>query len=290
MNGQVVYQAASICLSYPDDEVLGLGEVVRRALAESAPRAAASFAPLLDWWATTTPADVQRAYVDVFDLSKRHALYLSYWTDGDTRRRGMVLAEFKQRFREAGLELGETGELPDYLPLVLEFARHRPDAGAELLQSYRASLELIRLALGERGAPHAGVLAAVCATLPGRSPEDRQQAMAMAAMDSGVVPTGLFIESLNEMIDAQGKRLMALRSRVPNVVLLALYGVATVAGAFSGYAGGLGARSSLLPVYVMIMLVCAVILLIQDLDRPSTGFITTSQQPMIDAAAAIAAY
>ena len=117
-----------------------------------------------------------------------------------------------------------------------------------------------------------------------------QQAMAMAAKDSGIVPTGLFIQSLNELIDDQEKRLTAVRNRVPNIVLLALYGVAMVAGAFSGYAGGLGLRSSRLPAYVMIFLICAVILLIQDLDRPSTGFITTSQQPMIDTAAAIAAY
>jgi len=40
----------------------------------------------------------------------------------------------------------------------------------------------------------------------------------------------------------------------------------------------------------LIFVICAVILLIQDLDRPSTGFITTSQQRMIDTAAAIAAY
>jgi hypothetical protein len=74
-----------------------------------------------------------------------------------------------------------------------------------------------------------------------------QQAKAMAAKDSGIVPTGLFIQSLNELIDDQEKRLTALRNRVPNVVLLALYGVAAVAGAFSGYAGGLGKRSSRLP-------------------------------------------
>lgn len=117
-----------------------------------------------------------------------------------------------------------------------------------------------------------------------------QQAMAMAAKDTGVVPTGLFIQTLNEMIDDHAKRLAALRTRVPDIVLLALYGVAAVAGAFSGYASGLGARTSRLPVYVTILLVCAVILLIQDLDRPNTGFITTSQQPMIDTAAAIAGY
>jgi hypothetical protein len=40
----------------------------------------------------------------------------------------------------------------------------------------------------------------------------------------------------------------------------------------------------------MIFLICAVILLIQDLDRPSTGLIVTDQQPMIDTAAAISSY
>ena len=191
MNRAVVYQAASVCLSYPDEQVLGLADVVDRALRESAPGAVDSFAPLLEWWATVPHSEAQRTYVDLFDMSKRHALYLSYWTDGDTRRRGMVLAEFKQRYRDAGLELGETGELPDHLPLVLEFARHRPDAGADLLQEYRASLELIRIALAERDSPYARVVAAVCATLPGRSPEDRQQAMAMAAAGPPTESVGL---------------------------------------------------------------------------------------------------
>jgi hypothetical protein len=71
---------------------------------------------------------------------------------------------------------------------------------------------------------------------------------------------------------------------VPNIVLLALYGVAAIAASFAGYAGGLGIRPSRLPVYVLVVLVCAVIFLIQDLDRPSVGFISTSQQPMIDTA------
>jgi len=178
---EVVYQAASVCLSYPDDDVLALRGVIGRALREEAPRAATDFAPLLDWWEATPVEEIRTAYVDVFDMSKRHALYLSYWTDGDTRRRGQVLADFKQRYRDAGLSLAGTGELPDHLPLVLEFARHRPADGAALLQDYRASLELIRIALAERDSPYAGVVAAVCATLPGRSPADRQQAMAMAS-------------------------------------------------------------------------------------------------------------
>jgi hypothetical protein len=117
-----------------------------------------------------------------------------------------------------------------------------------------------------------------------------QQAMLVAAKDNGLVPTGLFIQTLNEMIDNQEKRLTAFRSRVPNIILIALYGIATIASAFTGYSSGQGAQRSRLPAYITGILVAAVILLIQDLDRPGTGFITVSQQPMIDAAAGIAAY
>lgn len=117
-----------------------------------------------------------------------------------------------------------------------------------------------------------------------------QQTKAMAAKDKGLIPTGLFIESLNSMIDDQGKRLAALRSRVPNIVLLALFSIAAVAGAFAGYASGLDAKRTRLPVYLMGLVVSAVIFLILDLDRPSAGFITNNQQPMIDTAATIAAF
>lgn len=191
MKREVVYQAASLCLSYPDDDVLAAAPVIAAALRESAPSAAASFSPLLTWWRETPTELVREAYVDTFDMSKRHALYLSYWTDGDTRRRGMVLADLKQRYRDAGLELSGTTELPDFVPLVLEFARLRPDEGAALMQEYRASLELIRIALAERGSPYADVVAAVCATLPGRSPADRQQAMALAAAGPPTESVGL---------------------------------------------------------------------------------------------------
>ncbi len=118
-----------------------------------------------------------------------------------------------------------------------------------------------------------------------------RNAMALAANDPAMVPTGLFIQSLNEMIDNQGKRLAALRSRVPNIVFLTLYGVAIVAFVLAGYANGLlEQRRVRLPVYLMGLLVSAVILLIQDLDRPTAGFISVSQQPMIDVATSIAAY
>ena len=92
------------------------------------------------------------------------------------------------------------------------------------------------------------------------------------------------------MIDDQGKRLSALRNRIPNSVLFTLFTIAVAAGAFAGYASGLDTQRTRVPVYAMGLLVSAVIYLIIDLDRPSAGFITNNQQPMIDLAASIASF
>jgi hypothetical protein len=117
-----------------------------------------------------------------------------------------------------------------------------------------------------------------------------QHVKAVAATNNAMVPTGLFIQTLNDMIDAQEKYVIATHNRVPNIVLISLYCIAIVAGAFTGYAGGLESRRSRLPVHVMGVLVASVILLIQDLDRPSSGFIRVSQQALIDATASMAAF
>jgi hypothetical protein len=117
-----------------------------------------------------------------------------------------------------------------------------------------------------------------------------QHAKAVAARDNAMVPTGLFIQTLNEMIDSQGRRLAALRNRIPNSVLLSLFAIAAVASAFAGYASGLETRRTRLPVYLLGLVVCAVLVLILDLDRPTAGFIKVSEQPMLDTAASLAAF
>ena len=116
------------------------------------------------------------------------------------------------------------------------------------------------------------------------------QVRSLIVKDSGMVPTGLFIQALNEMIDDQAKRLAALRNRVPKVVVLGLFGLAAVVGGFAGYASGRDRKRTRLPIYIMGFLVTTVILLILDLDRPSSGFITNNQQSMVDTAASIAAF
>ena len=117
-----------------------------------------------------------------------------------------------------------------------------------------------------------------------------QQARAVATKNDAMVPTGLFIQALNEMIDSQGKRVAAARSRVPNIVLLALYAIAAVAIGYASYGRTLEGRDWRTAVYVTGIITACVILLIQDLDRPSDGFINVSQQPMVDLAASLASY
>lgn len=186
---RVVHQVASWCLCYPDPALVARVPMLRAALAEVGVTSLDSF---LDHVARTPVEQLEREYVDVFDLSRRHALYLSYWTDGDTRRRGEVLAGFKQRYRSSGFLVDTRGELPDYLPLVLEYAAVAdPEDGSALLQEYRPSLELLRIGLVEDHSTYADLVAAVCATLPGVSPPDRAAVMAMAAAGPPTETVGL---------------------------------------------------------------------------------------------------
>ncbi|AWB93124.1 nitrate reductase molybdenum cofactor assembly chaperone [Aeromicrobium chenweiae] len=182
---RTVHQVSSWFLSYPDADLVKRLPLLMSAVEELPPSAGdatrAGLVELGEHLSGTPLPDLQRGYVELFDLSRHRAMHLSYWTDGDTRRRGEVLGRFKSAYRASGFLVQTGGELPDHLPMVLEFAAIAdPVAGAALLQEYRASIELIRLELLERGSPYAGALTAVCATLPGESPADRAAARALA--------------------------------------------------------------------------------------------------------------
>jgi len=105
-----------------------------------------------------------------------------------------------------------------------------------------------------------------------------------AAADPGMVPTGLYINSLNEMIDDQAKRLAYFRARVPDLVLMILYAIAVGAIGFAGFADGLANKGRQRPVRLMAMIVALALWLIQDLDRPGSGLLGTDMQPLVDVA------
>ncbi|RMB59760.1 nitrate reductase molybdenum cofactor assembly chaperone [Tessaracoccus antarcticus] len=174
----IVYQAANLLLCYPTTELLDRLDLLREALAGTG--LAHHFQPWLDQLATRPLNELQSNYIQEFDLSRRHSLHLSYWSCGDTRQRGMELLGYKDTFKTSGVDLTGNGELPDYLPAILEFAACIDEkAGFELLLRHRAELEMLRISVTDDHLPQAGVLTAVCATLPGTSPVTRDDAKAM---------------------------------------------------------------------------------------------------------------
>lgn len=174
-----VLQAASLLLTYPDDATRALfpqiGDAVR-GLGRAA--GAAELLRFLDVVEGIGGQELEEHYVAVLDRRRRCCLYLTWWTEGETRRRGLALAELKAEYRAAGWEL-DSGELPDFLPVVLEFAA-RSEAGIELLRRYRPGIELLRLALQEQASPYAALVAAVGEALGGPSAADTAAALAMA--------------------------------------------------------------------------------------------------------------
>jgi nitrate reductase molybdenum cofactor assembly chaperone NarJ/NarW len=158
------FKLASVLLQYPTAALFAGLDTLDEA-ARACPRGfAKALAGFLGWLRATPPDEVAQHYVETFDLRRRCALYLTYYRHGDTRRRGMAMLAFKAAYRAAGVEPSEA-ELPDYLPLVLDFAAMSP-RGEALLRRHRAELELLRGALREVGSPYAGVAGAVCGLLP----------------------------------------------------------------------------------------------------------------------------
>lgn len=175
---QVVLRAAAHLLDYPDAEWRERLRLVRSALEAVGGGAARTLIAFVDQASMMSAFDAASQYVDVFDFKNRHSLYLTWWLDGDTRRRGASLVELKAVYRSAGFVFSEA-ELPDYLPVVLEFAAASADLG--LLLRHRPGLELLRLALAKHGTAYASVVEAVCSMLPGPSPKDRAAARALAS-------------------------------------------------------------------------------------------------------------
>lgn len=107
---------------------------------------------------------------------------------------------------------------------------------------------------------------------------------AVAATEKDRSPiTGLFVQSLNDVIDLHAKRVMAgLRSRVPGMIWIVLYVLAILAMVMMGYHSGLAHSRRSIAVVALVVGFSSVLYLIVDLDRPGQGTLRVSQQSMID--------
>ncbi len=183
-------RVASLALGYPD---AGWQRTLPLLTAAAGTLAAAGGVPMRRFLAAVAGQDLtllQPAYVDTFDLRRRCCLYLTYFSCGDTRKRGMAMLQFTAAYRTAGFEL-VTGELPDHLAVLCEFTAAAPAAGRALFGRHRAGLELLRTALDEAQSPWLEVIDAIRAVLPEAAPRDLQRALELARAGPPAEEVGL---------------------------------------------------------------------------------------------------
>lgn len=171
------WKLLSVLLDYPEDDLLAAWSDLERAAAGSD-----RIERFLAWERGSSLDALRETYVRTFDFDRRASLYLTYHTHGDRRERGLRLVALKRRYAEAGRPF-TGGELPDYLPAVLEFTALAPAEGEILLNELRAPLELVRTRLHSLDSPYALLLDEVVSELP--KPTAAQIAAARRLADEG---------------------------------------------------------------------------------------------------------
>ncbi|OGA77719.1 MAG: nitrate reductase molybdenum cofactor assembly chaperone [Burkholderiales bacterium GWF1_66_17] len=151
-------------LRYPDAAFREHTAELQQALRTEAALPAARLAELdalIRHLATQPALDIEAEYVELFDRGRRTALHLFEHVHGDSRDRGPAMVDLIQTYEKAGLFLGPN-ELPDFLPVVLEFASTQPPQQArEFMGEIAHIVRVIFSALAGRQSPYASVLAAV---------------------------------------------------------------------------------------------------------------------------------
>jgi nitrate reductase delta subunit len=151
-------------LGYPDaalrDHLAEMRDALHaeRALSESR---LAELDALIARLAQAAVLDVESDYVELFDRGRATSLHLFEHVHGDSRERGPAMIDLAQTYEKAGLYLAE-GELPDFLPVVLEFTSTQPPREARAFLGEMAHIfNAIFTALEQRGSAYASVLAAL---------------------------------------------------------------------------------------------------------------------------------
>lgn len=151
-------------LSYPDAALRDNLNDMRQALvAEHALPTArlAELGALMSTLETGNALDIEADYVEVFDRGRATSLHLFEHVHGDSRDRGPAMIDLAQTYEKAGLFLGPD-EMPDYLPVVLEFVSTQPPQEARAFLSEMAHIfNAIFNALQQRNSPYASVLGAL---------------------------------------------------------------------------------------------------------------------------------
>jgi len=188
---RIVWQAASLLLAYPDDGQPRRLDLVEAAVSGLGPELRIPLLAAADHLRALSLIEASVQYAEVFDWKRRRTLFLTYYTAGDTRNRGMALLAFSDMYRAAGV-IPPARELPDHLAVLLEFAATvDEDAGYDQLRKHRTPIDMIHDGLLRASPVYAGVIEAVSATLPPPTAADLKEARRLAMQGPPVESVGL---------------------------------------------------------------------------------------------------
>ena len=149
----------SALLQYPDHDLLGQIEMIETEIADMPSREMKKcMDDFLLYLKTHSPIHLQEGYTAAFDMNPTTTLNLTFHIYGDNEKRADVLARLQQRYQDAGYER-ITGELPDYLPMMLEFLSVCPDTeNTHLIWECLQGLEEVVDRLQKAAPPYAALL------------------------------------------------------------------------------------------------------------------------------------
>ncbi len=192
------FKALAALLSYPERELIAaLPELEDALRAEGLVKGAmlVNLLELIRELGDGDLLDVQERYVALFDRSRGLALHLFEHVHGDSRDRGKAMVELAELYRSAGLIIARA-ELPDYLPLFLEYLSHLDrDAAQRTLGDVAHILAPIQQRLARRGSAYAAAFAALMrlaeyippAAIADEEPDDTPEALDRAWEEAAVV-------------------------------------------------------------------------------------------------------
>ncbi|MES2148430.1 MAG: nitrate reductase molybdenum cofactor assembly chaperone [Pseudomonadota bacterium] len=150
------YQVLSNLLLYPEPELLAALPALSGMMAAT-PSLHAPLLPLLGYLAGTRLIDLQQNYVMTFDRNPAHSLHLFEHIHGESRDRGQAMVDLMEEYKRHGLEM-QGDDLPDFVPLFLEFLSQQSAAeAARLLSDAVHVLAHIGRKLAANDSPYAGL-------------------------------------------------------------------------------------------------------------------------------------
>lgn len=160
----IVLRALGALLTYPRPELRdALPEIVEALRVSSliAPQDRVALEGLIELLADADPLWTEEHYVEMFDRRRATSLHLFEHVHGDTRERGHAMVELKALYERAGFSLA-TSELPDFLPVILEYLSYRDLAEAKaMLGDCAHILRTVGEALLQRGSNYSAIFQAL---------------------------------------------------------------------------------------------------------------------------------